>query len=561
MAENTPLRPPLRLRPELGQAFTGGMEDIKPLQRFTTIVSPEEKPSFEAWKSQHAPNDSGEDYDLAGAFKAGLIPDSQTGHWPDTFKKPNHPTFSNESIYAPLVPEKAGHWSGDTYIAPRATVAPRKVPSLGEVETPTQTSARQLAGSKPGVAQIKSPWARIPLQIADAIGGGLFPGISMLIPGTTLHHQMLTHQAQSQGKLEGEEINDEARRNLEEAQAQHAGAEAQRALRPDLDKNLTPFEVWHQQNPKATVEDWLKMSAKPDQSVSPFETWLRQNPESKVEDWLKLSQRELPGPKTPFEKWMLENPSATVAEWMKLQAENKPPAQENAEDQFIKEYKQLHPNSTLGEAQRAYAQNRHIVDTSGREESRLDRSYQAEARRLDTIGKPIEDTIARMSRLRETLAQGTPQADALVAPELLTVMAGGQGSGLRMNEAEISRIVGGRSNWESLRAAANKWSTDPSTANSITAAQRQQIHALVGAVYEKLSRKQKILEDARSAMIGASDVNAHRRTVDETHRKLNEIDNSEGQQSAAREQVNSKGEYRYTTDGGKTWHNGRAPKQ
>ena len=36
-------------------------------------------------------------------------------------------------------------------------------------------------------------------------------------------------------------------------------------------------------------------------------------------------------------------------------------------------------------------------------------------------------------------------------------MAGGQGNGLRMNEAEISRIVGGRTNWESFKAKLGAW--------------------------------------------------------------------------------------------------------
>src|SRR5205085_10860217 len=108
---------------------------------------------------------------------------------------------------------------------------------------------------------------------------------------------------------------------------------------------------------------------------------------------------------------------------------------------------------------------------------------------LDTSAKPIEDSLGRMGRLNETLAQGSPQADALVAPELLTIMAGGQGSGLRMNEAEISRIVGGRSNWQNLEAWAQKWNTDPSKANSLTSDQRKQVQSLVSAVAGRAQQK------------------------------------------------------------------------
>ncbi len=85
---------------------------------YDTKLSPPEEAAFSKWKSRFAPKDSGQDYDLRGAFKAGLTPNPDTGHWPDTFKKPNHPTFSDQSIYAKQAPERAGRWQGDTFIPP-----------------------------------------------------------------------------------------------------------------------------------------------------------------------------------------------------------------------------------------------------------------------------------------------------------------------------------------------------------------------------------------------------------------------------------------------------------
>lgn len=170
-------------------------------------------------------------------------------------------------------------------------------------------------------------------------------------------------------------------------------------------------------------------------------------------------------------------------------------------------------------------------DTTGRDDARSDKSYQFNSGQLDKVGKPVEDAVARLGRLRDTLAQGTPQADALVAPELLTVMAGGAGSGLRMNEAEISRVIGGRSKWESLKAAANQWSLDPKTANSITPEQRSQIHALVEHVNNKLLAKQQLMDQARQDLINTDDPGEHRRIVATTRGKLTKIDEGEGQQT------------------------------
>lgn len=96
--------------------------DFQPL--YETALSGDEEQRFQKWKQQYAPADSGSDYDLRGAFKAGLAPDEKTGHWPDTYKKPNHPTFSDQSIYAPSVPAAAGTWEGDTFIPPQIQFEP-----------------------------------------------------------------------------------------------------------------------------------------------------------------------------------------------------------------------------------------------------------------------------------------------------------------------------------------------------------------------------------------------------------------------------------------------------
>jgi hypothetical protein len=110
-------------------------------------VAPLPPETFEAWKARLAPNDSGEDYDLLAAFRAGVTPDAN-GHWPDTFKKPNHPTFSTESIYATGEDAaKAGHWEGDSFHPPGSQAAPQEPPVVQECPTCESSSrAFTLAG-------------------------------------------------------------------------------------------------------------------------------------------------------------------------------------------------------------------------------------------------------------------------------------------------------------------------------------------------------------------------------------------------------------------------------
>ena len=77
--------------------------------KYDTPLTPEEEAEFrrqfpDYLKATH-------DYDLRGAFKAGVRPDPVTGHLPDTYKKPNHVTFSDESVYHGQDGNQGGHWT------------------------------------------------------------------------------------------------------------------------------------------------------------------------------------------------------------------------------------------------------------------------------------------------------------------------------------------------------------------------------------------------------------------------------------------------------------------
>lgn len=104
-----------------------GKRGVDPNQ-YNTKLPPNEEAAFRAWKEQNAPKDSGQDYDWRGAFKGGAKPDAE-GHWPDTWKKPNHPTFSTDSQYAKERPDLAGTWKDNQFVQP--TIEPPKPQRIG----------------------------------------------------------------------------------------------------------------------------------------------------------------------------------------------------------------------------------------------------------------------------------------------------------------------------------------------------------------------------------------------------------------------------------------------
>jgi hypothetical protein len=159
------------------------------------------------------------------------------------------------------------------------------------------------------------------------------------------------------------------------------------------------------------------------------------------------------------------------------------------------------------------------------ESKRSDTSYQFNIGELNKESAPIEALGLRMGRLQDTIAQNSPMAQSLVAPELLTVMAGGQGSGMRMNEAEIQRIVGGRNAWQGLQAAVQKYQLDPTKPFLLPPEQINQTKALVNAVSQKLAAKIALINISRQSMLAPTNTPIdHRRIVADTHTGLAAID-------------------------------------
>lgn len=79
--------------------------------QYNTPLPQGSQAGFQQWLST-LPQDmdkTGRDYDLQGAYLAGLST-AGNGHLTDTFKKPNHPTFSVESQYS-RGPMMGGKWT------------------------------------------------------------------------------------------------------------------------------------------------------------------------------------------------------------------------------------------------------------------------------------------------------------------------------------------------------------------------------------------------------------------------------------------------------------------
>lgn len=118
-------------------------------------------------------------------------------------------------------------------IPQNSTMPARARSFVGPVESPNERELQRLTvgpESRIGAEQIKNK----PLRILGRIGAGLLdtllPAASISVPGTELHHELLTHQATQRVQNEDELVNNEAKRRLEAAQtAEHEAMPEYRA--------------------------------------------------------------------------------------------------------------------------------------------------------------------------------------------------------------------------------------------------------------------------------------------------------------------------------------------
>lgn len=107
-------------------AMLGGMKESKKetkksgkdendfSDKFNTKLSPKEEKEYQEWAKENNREKDVYDYDLRGArkeLKSGSMSEDERGHLGDKYKKPNHITFSDQSIYASEPGATPGRWS------------------------------------------------------------------------------------------------------------------------------------------------------------------------------------------------------------------------------------------------------------------------------------------------------------------------------------------------------------------------------------------------------------------------------------------------------------------
>ena len=92
-----------------------------------------------------------------------------------------------------------------------------------------------------------------------------------------------------------------------------------------------------------------------------------------------------------------------------------------------------------------------------------------------------------------------------------------------MNEAEISRIIGGRNAWQDIQSRIKRWQADPTKPFQLLPEQRRQAARLVQAIQSRQQKKLDVIADAEEKLIYAKTPDEQKRILHDTKKKLHAI--------------------------------------
>lgn len=343
------------------------------------------------------------------------------------------------------------------------------------------------------------------LSVAGQAGAAaLLPGgatVESMVPGSILNRQI-----EEQGALG--KVEQGTKGMAEEATAKAAGA---KEPNPEADAYRAAVQqrIAKGENPlEAAVSAYTDIQ-QAKQDTKPEKVAEGDKPVSDVDSTNKALERrfQILNPGKPLPDDLKLKPNATNKEFDRI-------------DKLMQQTEQAQGVKANQDAVKAARDEAHAAAQGAKTEAAATKSYNVATKAVDDLRKPVREKADKIDTALTNTNLKTAQADALVAPELLSVMAGGSGSGLRMNEAEIKRITGGRSSKQDLIAIGQKLASG----QSITDDQRAQVVQILTAAKAKIEAKQTILQKAQHDLDGAESSTEHRRISSEAKDAVEKID-------------------------------------
>jgi hypothetical protein len=354
-----------------------------------------------------------------------------------------------------------------------------------------------------GIGKIHNQWLRGLATVADVIASGVFPNFGTFIPGTSAHHNMLVNQARNN-------VNQEQKTATEEANRQHLGAEnglteantektqAETAALPgeQSDKHsLTQAQI---SNLNSEVD-----SRNPDKETSSVHVL----PNGKV-----ISVHSDPKTGKSTAEVVYEGEPGTSPKVVSLEVGGKP-HQVIVDEKTGQQIKDLGPTGEKPPTVNVNTSN----SLADREIKQFGEPHQ----------KAVDASSAQLEKIDDAkkLITGNASGQALGIPKLLTALVSGQGSGVRITQAELNMIGHARGIQGDVEGFFKKLSGQ----GQLSAIQQQQYSQILDDVKARVLQKIAIHNKALDAISDPAGSRESRIAADTAARKaLSDMESGNG---------------------------------
>ena len=319
-------------------------------------------------------------------------------------------------------------------------------------------------------------------KLGDIGLSAVAPALAINLPGTEYHHAMQLHQLNGQignEKKEGQEeattAETQARVPLMQAQTQEAQTHA--AEEPALDQAQIAEH-------NAQTAALLHPQAKTD-----FEAWQQQNPGKPIEEWLKaMSANKTVQPKEQLQQRLLD-------------------AQAKGDTAGAKQIQQqLKDIDPMGEQRVVIQQQNAAANQSKSSNAATDKEFGYYRAKWDKDLGTYNTQNEKLAEASDLIGKGAMGA-ALGSVKSLSGLAGGQGSGVRITQAELNSIAQARGMGGDFEAAMQKFGDG----NKLTPEQVGALKGIISDVQRVAAAKEAVINQGLDDLSNATDTKTIRK--------------------------------------------------
>lgn len=390
-----------------------------------------------------------------------------------------------------------------------------KLPSSGLqplVTNPRMEQEQQLQQSllpKPGQPGFWHQLGRVASKIGNIAGDVLAPNITALIPGSDLNrvlqHNYNQGQLNSLQEQDQEEQDNASKRNLEGAET--ANAENGKITPLATDQGYVGFN--------GSTGEVTPLNDQSGQQLQPKDKQQPQNvhvlPDGKV---ISISTDKDGKPQAQV---VYQGDPAVKTEVKQLEVNGKP--------------HQVLVNSQTGE------QIKDLGETGEKPTTvNVNAGTTALDREVKQFGgahqKGVDTATAQLEKIEDArnMINGNAEAQGLGIPKVLTALVGGQGTGVRITQAELQSIAHARGLQGDFEGTLNKWEGK----GALSRQQQQQLTQILDDVRQRIIQKQAIHAGALDAINGASTREQIIAADKDARDKITALENGSGQQQGGK---------------------------